>query len=191
MENERSYLGALQDYYAEHRVMPSYSTLAQVLGFKSKATIAGLIARLKEAGYLEPAPGKRLKPTDRFFERPLADASVQAGFARPVYENSSDSLTIDQYLVERPSTTVLIPVKGDSMRDAGIIEGDLVVVERGRPASKGDNVIAIVDDQFTLKTLDLEKGRFILRPANPAYPVIRPQGSLEIFGVVVGLVRKY
>jgi repressor LexA len=51
-------------------------------------------------------------------------------------------------------------------------------------------VVAIVDNQFTLKRLDLERGQFVLRPENKAYPVIRPEGTLEIFGVMVGLVRK-
>jgi repressor LexA len=77
------------------------------------------------------------------------------------------------------------------MIDAGIFEGDLVVVEKQSTARRGDIVIAIVDNQFTLKRLDLERGQFILRPENKAYPVIRPEGALEIFGVMVGLVRKY
>ena len=61
---------------------------------------------------------------------------------------------------------------------------------RATMAKRGDIVIAIVDGQFTLKRLDLERGRFILCPENKAYPVIRPEGTLEIFGVMVGLVRK-
>ena len=77
----------------------------------------------------------------------------------------------------------MVPVKGDSMIDAGIHDGDLVVVERTKAAKSGDFVIAIVDDEFTLKELGLEKGKFILKPHNPAYPIIRPQGQLEIFGV--------
>ena len=84
-----------------------------------------------------------------------------------------------------------LEVRGDSMIDAGIFEGDLVVVEKQSTARRGDIVIAIVDNQFTLKRLDLERGQFILRPENKAYPVIRPEGALEIFGVMVGLVRKY
>jgi len=99
-------------------------------------------------------------------------------------------LTIDDYLIERPSQTVLIRVKGDSMMDAGIFDGDLVVVEKRPSAHKGDIVVAIVDNQFTLKRLDLEDGKFVLRPENKAYAVIRPEGSLEIFGIMVGLVRK-
>jgi repressor LexA len=65
-----------------------------------------------------------------------------------------------------------------------------VVVEKRSAARRGDVVVAIVDNQFTLKRLDLDRGRFILRPENKAYPVIRPEGALEIFGVMVGLVRK-
>ena len=76
------------------------------------------------------------------------------------------------------------------MIDAGIHDGDIAVVEKRNLANVGDIVVAIVDC-FTLKTLGKESGKFILRPANSAYPVIRPQGSLEIFGVLVGLIRKY
>ena len=76
------------------------------------------------------------------------------------------------------------------MIDAGIHEGDIAVVEKKPAANIGDIVVAIVDNEFTLKFLEREKGGFILRPANPAYPVIRPKGQLEIFGVMVGLVRK-
>ncbi|HEY2865080.1 MAG TPA: S24 family peptidase, partial [Casimicrobiaceae bacterium] len=98
---------------------------------------------------------------------------------------------IDDYLIEHPSQTVLVRVKGDSMIDAGIFDGDLVVVEKRTTARRGEIVVAIVDNQFTLKRLDLERGQFILCPENKAYPVIRPAGALEIFGVMVGLVRKY
>ena len=83
------------------------------------------------------------------------------------------------------------PPPGDSMTDAGILEGDLVVVEQQHAANVGDIVVAIVDDEFTIKYLDRERGSFVLRPANKAYPVIRPSGEAEIFGVVVGLFRKY
>ena len=74
--------------------------------------------------------------------------------------------------------------------DAGILDGDTVVVEK-RGAAVGDIVVAIVDNAFTLKILAREKGRFVLRPANKAYAVIRPREDLEIFGVVTGLFRKY
>ena len=190
MANDRSYLGLLQDYYAEHRAFPSYSSIGKLLGLKSKSSVAAMVARLRLAGFIDATPDKRLAPTKRFFDRPLASAPVQAGLPNPIDDAQSDALTIDDYLIERPSQTVLVRVKGDSMTDAGILDGDLVVVEKAASAKRGDIVIAIVDGQFTLKRLDLEQGSFVLRPENKAYPVIRPEGTLEIFGVMVGLVRK-
>lgn len=190
MSNDRSYLSLLQDYYAQHRALPSYSSIGQLLGLRSKSSVAAMVARMKLSGYLNATPDRRLAPTRRFFERPVAEASVQAGMPGTVEDAQGAALTIDDYLIERPSQTVLIRVRGDSMMDAGILEGDLVVVEKTTMAKRGDIVIAIVDGQFTLKRLDLERGRFILCPENKAYPVIRPEGTLEIFGVMVGLVRK-
>lgn len=186
----KDHLGKLQDYYASHRVLPSYAAMSALLGLKSKSSVAALVARLKLAGYFETAPDRRLKPGSKFFERTLAD-SVRAGHPSPADDASSDTVTIDDYLVERPSQTVLVRVKGDSMIDAGIHPGDIAVVEKKPAANPGDIVIAIVDNDFTLKYLERDKSGFILRPANPAYPVIRPKGQLEIFGVMVGLVRKY
>ncbi len=190
MSQDAIHLSQIQDYYARHRVLPSYSTLGEQLGLKSKSTVAALVARLRMEGFLESAPDKRLKPGARFFERTLAD-SVRAGLPQPADDSSRDTLTLDEFLIEQPSRTVLVRVKGDSMIEAGIHPGDIAVVEKRHDAHPGDLVIAVVDDEFTLKTLAREKGEYILQPANPAYPVIRPKGSLEIFGVVVGVVRKY
>lgn len=191
MNQDYDYLAALQDYYATHKALPSYSLIAQLLGFKSKNAVTALVARLKLQGYLESAPDRRLKPGNRFFERILAESTVQAGFPSTASSDKHDTLTIDDYLVERPSQTVLITVQGDSMIDAGIVPGDVVIVEKRQVANIGDIVIAIVDNEFTLKTLGREKSEFVLLPANKAYPVIRPKGKLEIFGVVVGQFRKY
>jgi repressor LexA len=190
MSNDRSYLSTLQDYYARHRALPSYASIGSLLGLRSKSSVAALVARLKLAGFLESTPDRRLAPTRRFFARPLADAPVRAGLPETVDDADAEALTIDDYLIERPSSTVLIRVKGDSMMDAGIFDGDLVVVEKRPSAHKGDIVVAIVDNQFTLKRLDMEGGKFILRAENKAYAPIRPEGALEIFGVMVGLVRK-
>src|SRR4029078_10439316 len=129
-------------------------------------------------------------PTRRSSARPLASGFVRAGLPEPITDDEADAVTLDDYLIERPSQTVLVRVKADSMIDAGIFEGDLVVVEKRAAAQKGDIVVAIVDNQFTLKRPDLGGGRFVLKPKNKAYPVIRPEGALEIFGVMVGLVRK-
>jgi len=190
MADDGQYLARLQDYYARHQVLPSYARIGKLVGLNSKASVAGMVLRLKSERFLESTPDRRLKPGRRFFERSVADC-VRAGMPSAAAEAAPDALTIDQHLVAHPSRTVLIKVKGDSMTGAGILDGDVVVVEKQSSANVGEIVVAIVGNEFTLKRLDREKGRFVLRPENKAYPVIRPKGELEIFGVVVGLVRKY
>ena len=103
----------------------------------------------------------------------------------------SESISIDDYLIERPSASVMVRVKGDSMIDAGIHDGDIAIVEKRHSANMGDVVIAIVDGEYTLKTLSRDKQGYVLMPQNPAYEPIRPKEGLEIFGVMVGLIRKY
>ena len=190
MSNDSQYLFVLQDYYAKHRVLPSYAVIGKLVGLSSKASVSGMVSRLKSEGFLESTPERRLKPGQRFYDRPLSE-SVQAGMPTPVADLSVETLSIDEYLVPYPSKTILITVKGDSMVDAGIHSGDVVVVEKRAAANPGDMVVAIVDNEFTLKYLANERGRIVLRPANKAYPVIRPEGELNIFGVVVGQFRKY
>lgn len=190
MTQDAVYLAQLQDYYAHHRVFPPYSGIGELLGLKSKSSVAALVARLRLEGFLETMPDKRLKPGPRFFERVLAE-SVRAGFPQAADDSAREGLTIDEYLIEHPSRTVLVRVKGDSMVDAGIHPGDIAVVERTHSARPGDLVVAIVDDEFTLKRLARDREGFLLLPANPAYPPIRPKDSLELFGVVVGIIRKY
>jgi repressor LexA len=189
-ELDQSYLEKLQDYYAEHKVIPSYSVLANLWGISAKSWVAECVKRFEEAGYLDWTPDRQLKPGRRFFERRLAESTVQAGLPNPAISDGYDLITIDDYLVRVPSKTSLLRVKGDSMIDAGIHEGDLIVVEQQPNANVGDIVVAIVDNEFTVKYLEREKAGFVLKPANKAYPVIRPRGRLEIFGVMAGLVRR-
>jgi repressor LexA len=190
MADDGQYLAQLRDYYARHRVLPSYARIGALVGLNSKASVAGMVLRLKSEGFLESSPDRRLKPGRRFFERHVHE-SVQAGQPSPASETGPDTLTIDEHLISNPSKTVLIKVKGDSMIDAGIHAGDVVVVEKRASANIGDIVVAILDNEFTLKRFSREKGRTVLRPENKAYPVIRPKDDAEIFGVVVGLFRKY
>lgn len=188
---DAEYLARLQDYYVEWKSIPSYAALCEVFGIASKSWVKAILVRLSDAGFIERTPDGVWVPTKQFFARAMSDASVQAGMPVAVMETQGDYFVIDEMLIDTPSKTTLIPVKGDSMIEAGIHEGDIAVVEKRMMANLGDIVVAIVDNDFTLKTLDKEGGQYILRPANPAYPVIRPRGSLEIFGVLVGLVRKY
>jgi repressor LexA len=188
---DAEYLAKLQDYYADWKSIPSYAALCEVFGIASKSWVKAILDRLGEAGFLERTPDGMWIPTRQFFGRALAEAAVPAGMPVAVNDTRGEYFVIDEMLIDTPSKTTLITVKGDSMMDAGIHDGDVAVVEKRNMANVGDIVVAIVDNEFTLKTLDKERGKFILRPENPAYPVIRPQGTLEIFGVLVGLIRKY
>ena len=190
-QRDREYLERLQDYYAEHKVIPSYSVLAGLWGVSAKSWVSECVKRFEEAGFLDWTPDKQLKPGKRFFERRISHAPVQAGQPHSAAADGYDLVSsIDEMLVREPSTTELIRVKGDSMIEAGIHEGDFLVVEKGRHANPGEVVVAIVDNEFTVKYLDKERNEFVLKPANKAYPVIRPRGHLEIYGVMAGLVRK-
>jgi len=190
-QRDREYLDKLQDYYAEHKVIPSYSVLAGLWGVSAKSWVSECVKRFEEAGFLDWTPDRQLKPGRRFFERRVADAPVQAGQPHAAAAYGYDLVSsIDEMLVREPSRTELIRVKGDSMIDAGIHEGDFLVIERGKAANPGQVVVAIVDNEFTVKYLGRERDDLVLKPANKAYTVIRPRGRLEIYGVMSGLVRK-
>ena len=164
--------------------------LCDVVGLSSTSSVFTLIGRLVDAGFLERVEG-RIAPSRRFFARPVL-GSVRAGQPQLESQEASDLLTIDDYLIEDPNRTILCRVRGDSMKDAGLLEGDLVVVERNSPTKPGDMVVAIIDGEMTVKTLRITSaGAFFLEAANPAYEPIHPKGSLEILGVVVGSFRKH
>jgi repressor LexA len=134
--------------------------------------------------------GTRLEPGRKFFARPLL-GTVRAGLPQPASQEQPETLTLDDYLIDRPDRTSLHRVRGDSMVDAGIFEGDLVVVEHESPTKAGDIVLAVVDEEPTVKTLTLDaQDSPVLQPANAAYRPIVPTTSLEILGVVVSVVRR-
>jgi len=188
---DAEHLSKLRDYYAKARRIPTQQRIADLIGF-SKPAARKLLDRLEADGFITRTPDDDAWiPAQRFFERPLAEASVRAGLPTATEATPAEPFLVDEYVVRQPSRTVMIPIKGESMLDAGIHDGDIAVVERGRGAKPGDFVIAIVDDEFTLKELASERGEFVLKPHNKAFPVIRPRGQLEIFGVLVGLVRRY
>lgn len=190
MTKDPEYLAKLRDYYAEHRILPSFSGMATLVGMKSKAAVSAMVGRLREAGYLDYAPDRRIQPGRRFFEREVLD-NIRAGRPQSANEGGGELINIDGYLIENPSRTVLLSVKGDSMIEAGLLPGDTLIVKKNAPADPGDVVVAIVDNEFTVKYLAKDKRGFFLRPGNEAYQPIRANDRLEIYGLVVGSFRKY
>lgn len=190
-DTDVQHLERLQTYWKRHHAFPSMAKLCEVVGLSSTASVFDLVTRLRDAGYVQRVEG-RIAPTKRFFGRPLVGA-VRAGLPQPRQdEDDFEVLTLDDYLVPDPNRTFLARVKGDSMRDAALVDGDLVVVQKNCLTKVGDIVVAVVDGQVTVKRLRQEPGgRFYLQAANPDYPDIFPGGELEILGVVVGQCRTY
>lgn len=190
LANDTQHLERLRTYWKRHHAFPSMAKLCEVVGMSSTASVFDLVSRLKDAGYVERVEG-RIAPTKRFFARPLV-GSVRAGLPQPAPDDDFEVLTIDDYLVPDPNRTFLAKVKGDSMKDASLLDGDLVVVQKNCPTKVGDIVVAVVDGQITVKYLRQQPdGRFYLQAANPAFADILPTGELEILGVVVGQFRSY
>ena len=184
-------LGKLRDYFAEYQALPSYRYMQDLLGIKSKETIGKFIAKLKEENFLDEAPDKKLIPGERFFEVIQSNNTVQAGQLTQMYSEGGVYTNIHNELVKRPSITEVIPVKGNSMIDEHIADGDMVVVEKRSFANVGDIVVAIINDEQTIKILGRENNQFVLIPANKNFKTIRPKQDFQIFGVVKGLYRTY
>jgi SOS regulatory protein LexA len=189
MSMDSQYLAALRAYYGKHGILPSYAAIGRLVGLSSKASVAEMVGRLKQGRFLDSAPDRRLRPGSRFHERAVAEY-VRAGSPSASGEAPMEAFDIDAHLIRDQQNTSLVRVKGDSMIDAGIRDGDVVVVERRSNARNGQLVVASIEGEFTLKRLVHERGRPVLRAENPAYAVLRPR-DLQIFGVVVGLIRSY
>ena len=177
-------------FYKKNKRMPSYAELSVLYGFRSKNSAFSLAERLIVDGYLEKDQQGKLLPGCRLREIPLL-GSVQAGFPSVGEESMDESLSLDEWLVNDHDATFLLRVSGDSMFDAGIIEGDYVVVERGAQSKIGDIIIAEVDGEWTMKYLRRADSGYYLEAANANYPNIYPEGDLKIHAVVRSLVRKY
>jgi SOS regulatory protein LexA len=177
-------------FFRENRRMPSFAEMVGLLGVRSKSVVNFWINKLIAAGVLE----KDGKGYLTFTKRPLAIprlGSVQAGFPSPEEEALCDTLSMDEYLITKPEASFLLQVSGDSMIGAGIMTGDLVVVEKGREPSNGDVVIAEVDGEWTMKYFRRQGKQVFLEAANPNYPVIRARTELRLGGVVTAVIRKY
>lgn len=122
---------------------------------------------------------------------PLYVESVSAGFPSPAQDFIERSLDLNKLCIQHPSATFFVRAQGDSMIDAGIFNGDILVVDRSLTAKHGDIIIACVFGEMTVKTLELTP-KVTLKPKNKAYPAIpiSEESGLEVFGVVTNVVRR-
>ena len=188
--NQETALNRIRKFFRVNRRLPSYQEIAHLMGFASKNAAFKLVTKLVDGGFLEKDQGGHLIPRYLFSPQP-SSAVVRAGFPTPMFDNRSDVSTLDEYLINKPESTFILKVAGDSMIDAGIFEGDLVLVEREKRPKIGDIVVAEIDGEWTMKYYQKENGKPVLVPANKKYPNIYPQESLEFAGIVVSVIRKY
>lgn len=150
------------------------------------------IATAPSCSTLSQSPGSVIQAHTQDRIR-LVSHRMSAGFPSPAADYAEDGLDLNEYLVRNKPASFMFTVKGDSMINAGIVEGDKVIVDRSINASSKDIVVAVVNGEYTIKRLYKTATKVELRPENPAFqPITFKEGSeLEIWGVVVGVVRRY
>ncbi len=180
----------LSEFFIENNRMPTYEEMKSLFGVASKNTVAYRVNKLVESGFLTKN-GNKLALSEVGTVMRLG--TVQAGFPTAADEDVDTTLlSLDDFLIERKQSTYMLEVQGESMIDAGILEGDLVLVERGRTPRRGDIVLALVENEYTLKYLETENGKPVLVPANRAFKKIYPNpNKLKIEAVLKAVVRKY
>ena len=181
----------LRAFVRRENRLPSYQEMLPLMGYRSKNAVHGLTTKLVEAGFLRRDAAGRFAPTTLLTGSTRLLGAVQAGFPAPAEEQEADPMSLDEYLIRKPENTFMLTVSGDSMIDAGIQPGDLVLVEKGVNPRSGQIVVAQVDGEWTLKYYVKDQAGVRLDPANRNYRFIRPRQSLVIGGVVRGVVRKY
>jgi repressor LexA len=170
--------------------MPSFSEIAKLAGFRSKNAVYKLINKLEKQKVLQrDAKGRLIAGSIASPVKMLG--TVEAGFPSPAEEELADNLSLDDLLIHNREATFLLKVSGDSMSNAGILPGDMVLVDKGGVPKSGDIVIAEVDGEWTMKYLKKRGENVMLLPANPKYQPIKPKRELKIAGVVTAVVRKY
>jgi SOS regulatory protein LexA len=185
-----NYKNKILFFYKRHKRMPGYKEMMELFGFKSKNAVFKLINKLVEEGVVGKDKEGHLVPNKLFGEVPVLGL-VEAGFPSAAEEDTLDTMSFDEYLIENKEASYILEVKGDSMIDAGIREGDLVVAERKGDPKDGDIVIAEVDGGWTMKYFR-KKGREIyLEPANKKYRNIYPSENLRVAAIVKAVIRKY
>jgi len=196
-KRQREILDYLNDFIQQHGYAPSLEEIGRRFGLSSLATVHKHLTNLQGKGFIKRAWNRsrsvELLPTRtvaRAVELPLlgyvaAGAPIEAVIG-------TETIEVPESLVGKRDTYVL-RVKGDSMIEEQIRDGDLVIVEDRRSADNGETVVALLGGtDVTLKKLYRENGHIRLQPANPAIqPIVVPADQVQIQGVVIGVMRKY
>lgn len=176
---------------------PSVREICVAVGLKSTSTVHGHLERLEKKGYIRRDPAKPraielLK--DSVTRKELIDipiiGKITAGVPILAVENVEDTFTIPLNFTKTNNDLFMLKVSGSSMIEAGILDGDLAIIEKVNSAKNGDIVVALIDNEATIKRFFREKGHIRLQPENSSMsPIILDDCS--ILGILVGIYRKY
>lgn len=180
----------LQQYFQRFRELPTYDEMVKLFGLKSKGSLYRYVQKFIEEGIIEKGVTGKLIATSKLFGIKVL-GTVQAGFPTTTDEELADTMSLDDWLIEHPQASYMLTVSGDSMIEAGIVQGDTVIVDRQKAPRTGDIVVAQVDTDWTMKYFMKRGNSVFLRAANKHYPDIHPDGELKIAGVVTSVIRKY
>jgi repressor LexA len=200
-ERQQNTLAFLQEYLQTQGLPPTLREIADALGFPSHSSAQACVESLVRKGVLERSPqhrGLRLSAGNAAIMRAAAAndlpliGRVAAGSPILAEENIESQLEVDPALF-RPRADYLLRVVGLSMRDAGILDGDLLAVHKTATASDGQIVVARLDDEVTVKRLRHDRGRLLLLPENPDFDPIEVDPRRHAFAIegrYVGIIRR-
>lgn len=200
---ERELLEYLAQYQRQYGYSPTLREMANATSHKSVSTIHAIIRNLVDKGYIKKVDGNSrvLQITDPTIAQSMLGTTlsielplmgfIAAGQPLEPHTDPNATFQISASILSGKKTAYVLQVKGESMIEDGIFDGDYVVIEKVNQATNGEIVVALVDDNLaTLKRFYNENGRIVLKPANAKMEPIYPN-SLRIQGRVVGLVRKF
>lgn len=191
-DNQRRVLEHIRAHIDAYGRPPTLREIAEALGFARHSSAQDYVEALVRKGALERLPhrGLRLPHRSRTPATTLLPLVGRVAAGSPILatENIEGEFGIDASLFH-PRPDYFLRVVGLSMRDAGILDGDLVAVKRQPTANNGDIVIALIDDEATCKRLQRRDGRVMLMAENPDFAPIVPEGEVSLLGKVVGVLR--
>lgn len=199
-KRQRQVLAFIQASREKAGVAPTLREIADHFGFRSLTAAADHARALRRKGVLEGQPGRArtlraVRPWQEW-RRPVVDipiyGAIPAGFAEDRRQEVKGCVSIDieSVGIKPTARTFALEVRGESMIGRHVMDGDLVVLEHGMTPRNGDIVAALIDNESTLKTLVMERGRTWLRAENPKYPELIPAQELVIQGVLIAVIRK-
>lgn len=190
---EKRVLDFVSKYTYEKSYPPTLSEIARKLGFKNHSNAQYFIDQLKEKGYLRKLEGKKRGINTLHQETIPLLGSIAAGKPIEPIENPRPISVPSSMSFDKRYPHYALSVKGDSMKDMGIFNGDTILIRHQLTANSGDTIVAIVDGDATLKIFEPKKNKIILEPRNKDYKpieVIPGKNSFEIRGKFVGLIRQ-